>query len=77
MNHIEAQKMIDERILISYEAPFEDLMEWVKSIYAAVGIRKSISNRIGVRLRYEKLHKQSIKNAVASGISVCPDVLKP
>ena len=71
-----AQKLLDEKVAISYEAPFEDLMAWVECIYQAAGIRKSISERMAVRLHYEKLHKQSIKDALKRGKLVPGDVLR-
>ena len=76
MDHFRAQAMIDKKVAESFDSPFEDLMEWVMSIYSAVGIKKSISRRISVRLRYLELYDKAINQAVAKGRYVPPDVLK-
>jgi len=78
MNHIEAQKLIDEKVALSYQEPLYHLLEWVRSIYVSVGIPVTTSQslRASVHAHYKTNHRDSIKTAIKNGIAINKDVIE-
>ncbi len=71
----QAQTLLDEKIAISYEAPFADLLEWGKAIFYAVGL-PSKTLRVDTIIRLRSRHRQAIQNAIDAGIVIPPDVMR-